>query len=569
MTSWIPSAPDSPLTLIQADREEIIHSIDTVQNCDVVVVGGGIHGAAFARLAALNGLKTVLLERADYGWATSSRTSKMAHGGLRYLEMFDFAQVREGIRAREDLFVTASHLVKPQDFLIPIYEGQSWQRFKMSVGLWLYDLMARSSGRKQSWVPAQNISPNPFTRVSQKLDGAFRYFDGLMRDTRLVIENIVAARQEGALCLNYANVDSVSPLQAGRVWIGWTDVLKGKKHELSTGVVVNCAGPWVARAGRLKPSELNSRIRYSQGTHVLFSKPWHGPALFLPLEEKGRYYWVWPHFAGTMVGTTEREIDLLPEDPQPTAAEVEELLARLNRDIPGSGLDRSSLHYAFAGVRTLLLRKAGGPVSQLSRRHSWSLSNGMLSLVGGKFTTASWTAYEGLCQVYKLAGLSGRPTSVRGRLLPGAASQAEYVSEFQVSARELGIPEDLQQAVIARYGSLVRYFKHFPEWAEPISNVALRGEVEFALRVEQAETLEDILRRRLELEFLSDHGMSAARAVQQILLRHRPLSDVDAQVRHYEERMKALQEILGAKPEFRASAQSFQTGGPTPDAGSF
>ncbi len=546
MTPWVEPVPDSPLALLVADRAAIIGSIDKVTNCDVLIVGGGIHGAAFARLAAVNGLSTVLLERADYASATSSRSSKMAHGGLRYLEMLDFTQVFEGIRAREELFHTASHLVKPQEFLLPLYEGSGARRFAMTCGLTLYDLMARVPGRRQSWIPAAQMQQNPFAQETKKLAGAFRYFDGLMRDTRLVLENILSARREGALCLNYAAVNSISPLTGGRVFVGWTDVLTGRKHEINAGVVINCAGPWVASMGRLKPSELAARIRFSQGAHLLFSKTWEGPALFLPMEGKGRYYWVWPHFAGTLVGTTEREISDVPDDPQPTNDEIQEILKRLERDLPGSGLDRSTLHYAFAGIRTLPLRKAGGSVSQLSRKHIWSLSGGVLSLIGGKFTTASWTAYEGLKLVYKMSGLRGKPVSLGRRLFPGAINIEENSSIFRAEASKHGVSAEVQDRVLARMGSLVRYFHSFPDWYEPLGDLGMRGEVEFALRVEQAETFEDLMRRRLELEYLAGHGAAVEGAVCSMLRAARPQADVDRQVAQYHERLAKLETCLRA-----------------------
>jgi glycerol-3-phosphate dehydrogenase len=406
-------------------------------------------------------------------------------------------------------------------------------------------------------VSSSQLTNNPFS--GPKIKGAFRYFDGLMRDTRLVIENIMAARQEGALCLNYARVDSTSSLNFGKVDIGWTDVLTQTHHELSAGIVVNCAGPWVANVGRITPSELASNIRFSQGSHLLFDKKWEGPALFLPLAEKNRYYWVWPHFAGTLVGTTEREISAVPDDPQPTPDEIEEILARLARDVPGSGLDRSSLHYAFAGVRTLPLRKKSGrdSVAQLSRRHIWAYSGGVLHLIGGKFTTAAWTAFEGLRTVFKLSSLSQVPVSLKGRPLPGAAMYEESVEEFNRQAIASGVPEILRIRAIARLGSLVRFLLKEKDFLEPIAGTVLRGEVVLALKLEQAENVEDLMRRRLELEYLPGHGMEALPEIVS-LLQQKPAAQTVEQGRKYEERISKLEELLagGSDPKSQAKTAS-------------
>lgn len=536
----VAAAPESPFGVLAADRAELIAQLSKAKHVDVLVIGGGIHGACVARLAALNGLKTALLERADYASGTSSRSSKMVHGGLRYLEMLDLRQVAEGLKARQDLLQTAPHIVSLQEFLIPVSRGHSWERMRMALGLRLYDLLARTPQRRL-WVDGDRL---PEALRGAQLSGAFRYFDGLMRDARLVIENIIAARQEGALCLNYASVDSMSSLQESKVSVGWTDTLTRKQYEISAGVVVNCAGPWVAKAGRLRPSpELASKIRFSQGTHLLFRTPWKGPALFLPLADKGRYYWIWPHFAGTLVGTTERELEELPDDPQPTEGEIAEILERLERDVPASGLSKDTAHYAFAGIRTLALRHPGAPVSQLSRRHQWSLSGGTLSLIGGKFTTAAWTAFEGLSRVFELARLGRKPVPLTGRPLPGAGLFQESTTEFRKAAEAHGVSPELQQRAISRLGSLVRFLST-AEAFEPLEGQILRGEVELALAVEQAETLEDLMRRRLELEYFPGHGLEALNSIAAVLKAKRPAADVDKEMESYRNRLDALARLL-------------------------
>lgn len=518
-------------------RDEILHEVKERPRYDVVVVGGGIHGATFARLAAFNGLKTLLLEMHDFASGTSSRSSKMAHGGLRYLEMLDFQQVFEGIKAREELFEVAPHLATPYDFLIPI--TSRWERWKFEVGLSLYDLFLPSKERRHSWIPRSRLATSPFSH-RKDLEGCFRYCDGLMDDMRLVIETIVSARQEGAHCLNYARVDSVKHRNDDIVEVGFTDILKNEKHEVATGIVVNCAGPWAPLIGRLTPPSPPTVV-YSRGVHLLFNTPWKAEALFLPMELKGRYYFVWPHFSGTMVGTTEREVKPpLEIDPQPTREEVDEILSRLARDLPHSQLNRQTLHYAFAGVRTLPLRKGKKGTSSLSRKHIWSFGQGMLTLLGGKYTTAAWTSFEGLSKVWKLARLPGAPTPLQKRRLPGGISYDQ--SRFRSEAKKAGVPDHIAEETIRRLGARTMYLLEKPDYLEVVGDVVCKGELLIAVHVEQAETLEDVLRRRLQLEFLPGNGVNALEGLASALSELIPPERLD--VEEYRRRVVKVRETL-------------------------
>ncbi|MEZ4754784.1 MAG: glycerol-3-phosphate dehydrogenase/oxidase [Bdellovibrionota bacterium] len=523
-------------------RSETIKTIDKLKSVDVLVVGGGIHGAAFARRSALAGFKTLLLEQNDYASGTSSRSSKIAHGGVRYLEMFDFKQVFAGIKSREDLFKTASHLVRPYEFVIPLQKKQWWLRFKLGVGLKLYDLLARVSKRKRLWVTREQIQDLGFPADSE-LIGGWKYYDGLMNDTRLVIENIIAARQEGALCLNHARVTSINHTQTNSVEVGWQNNLDGKIHSISSGVVINCAGPWVAGAGRVKPGPLAANLRFSRGSHLVFDKKWDGPALLIPLAEKGRYYFVWPYLDKTFVGTTEREIQDLSVDPIPSEDEIEEILTRLRKDLPQSGLDRNSLYYCYAGIRTLYQKYPGKKISEVSRSHNWSYSNGVLSLSGGKFTTAYWTVEEGM---QHLASISDAPISKQSlddRKLPGAGSQ-DYIEEFKTKATELKLSEKIIQRIVSHFGANVKYFLQAEEMFELIGGEILRGEIEIAIDIEQAETLEDIVRRRLDLEYLPGYGLNLINQIAEILKEKRPATDIDQQLIEYRARIDKLTKLM-------------------------
>jgi glycerol-3-phosphate dehydrogenase len=486
---------------------------------DLVVVGGGIHGACVAKLAAKIGLRTALLEQFDYASGTSSRSSKMAHGGLRYLEMFDFQQVFEGIKAREELFEKCPHLVTPERFLIPVPRGSHLFKYKLGIGLFLYDLMVQNRERKHRWIPRRELSFTSFHNQREDLEGCFLYTDGLMNDTRLVIDMVVSGREYGLCALNYAQVVALTRREDGDTDVAWRDGVQGTEHTLRGRVVVNCAGPWAPMLTPKGRGEGVGIVRYSRGTHLVFSTPWRDPSLFLPLSEAGRYYFVWPHPAGTLVGTTEREVHELEDDPQPTDDEVEEILARLERDLPGSGLTRATLHYAFAGIRTLPLRSGRKGVSRLSRKHIWQQDRGVLTLLGGKYTTFAWTAGEGLKLALGLLGQRNVDCPDALDDLPTAATVDERLRiEREVLQRYPEVSREGLARALRRLGHGCALYLDRPSAWGCISPGVLRLEVYRSIEIEQAISVEDCTRRRIDLESTVSHGLDAADGIGQLLI---------------------------------------------------
>ena len=540
----ISSEEVSSLQLISNSRTEIKSKIDKTARFDVLVVGGGIHGAAFARLAALNGLTTLLLEENDYAHATSSRSSKMAHGGLRYLELFDLAQVREGVRAREDFFEIAPHLVYPHPFLVPVSRGDYWTRIKLGVALWFYDQIVKNKSRKHSWIPSTSDLFTSFNKDQFSLSGAYQYYDGLMNDTRMVLDNIIAARQEGALCLNHARFETYNHRKDNRVSFSWRDTLNNTSHEGDAGIVVNCAGPWVPAAGRLRDNELAQHLIYSRGSHLLFSKRWNGPAMIIPLGGRGRYYFVWPHPSGTMVGTTERLTQKPESDPLPNEDEIKELMTQVRRDVSPEKIGDELPFYGFAGIRTLPLRGNTKDPSQVSRKHIWHYSGGMLSLLGGKFTTANWTVLEGLKKVYSLSGISKEPVGLMNRKLPGAFILEDSIRDFNEFCRSFNLSDTLRDSCVRRLGGRVRFLQELDPSGQLISSEVLKADLDFALQVEQAETLEDIMKRRLDLEFTVKHGLDSIDAICLYLKEKRPEIDWLSQAENYKKRVLSVKELI-------------------------
>ena len=532
-------------TADSVSRSEVLTSLGSGSVYDVIVVGGGIHGASVARLAAGCGFKTALLEKNDYAAATSSRSSKMAHGGLRYLELLDFEQVFEGIKAREEMFEHVGNLVRPTEFLIPVSKGAWFFRMKLGVGLFLYDIMVRKGSRRHRWVPRARLDFPGFHSGRTDLMGCFVYTDGIMSDARLVIDTVLAARRAGADCLNYCEVRSMTrDAASGIAHLSAVEARNGKELNLQTRVVVNCAGPWAASLASSLGGDARP-LAFSRGSHVIFNKPWKGPSLFLPMPGKARYYFVWPHEAGTLVGTTEREVTELELDPVPSRDEIEEILGRLERDIPDAGLTREHACYAFAGIRTLPLRDKNASSSVLSRKHIWTERDGVLTLFGGKYTTASWTAWEGVNEISRLLHrpLSPEVTQTRVDLkeLPGSVSTIER-EELQRSLAAHGVSPEFQSRLLARYGK--RLGDNYLEFVDASPERIIELETMIALDTEQVETLEDLMRRRLELEYTAGHGEGYLSLIGDVFKRMRPDIDFEGEKERYCERMRGIDSLL-------------------------
>jgi glycerol-3-phosphate dehydrogenase len=510
---------------------------------DILVVGGGIHGATCARLAAQLGFKTALLERADYAGATSSRSSKMAHGGLRYLELFDFEQVFEGIKAREEMFEHIGYLVKPSEFLIPVPTGAYLFRIKLGIGLFLYDLLVKKKSRRHRWVSRSRLTYSGFHAGRHDLMGCYVYTDGLMSDARLVIDNVIGARRSGAVCLNYCGVTGIHQRLDGEVAVAVRDEKRGDSFSIRARVVINCAGPWASEVSKDVGSG-EYPLAFSRGSHIVFSKKWDGPSLFLPMPGKARYYFVWPHPAGTLVGTTERHVTKLELDPLPSHDEIEEIFSRLERDIPDAGLSRSSACYAFAGIRSLPLRGKKGDSTVLSRKHIWNYESRILTLLGGKYTTAAWTGLEG---VQRAASILNKPIEFREvqrrrdlKELPGTL-RGDSASALRQMLRDRGLSEDTTEHILGRYGKRI---EGYLSYIDPSPEALIRLETAIALDTEQVESLEDLMRRRLELEYTKGHGERYVEVIREVFKKMRPDIDFESELGAYRARIEQIERLL-------------------------
>ena len=370
---------------------------------DLLIIGGGITGAAVARDAALRGLRVVLLEKDDFAGGTSSKSSKLIHGGLRYLEHGDLRLVMEGCRERRLLLRNARHLVHPLPFVIPIHDEDLRGPWQWRIGLWLYDLLAafRNVARHRIVTPEDlcRLEPN-LTPDHLRLGGV--YYDAGMQDARLCVETLRSAAAAGAQCMNYARVVGLNRDSAGRlVGAKVRDVLSGLERDVSADVVVNAAGPWADRCAALSDRGAAPRLRLSKGVHLVTRRITRDHAVLFTGPVDGRILIIVPWLNHTLIGTTDTDYHGSPDDVEATPEDVSYLLEAACSILPGAKLTRKDVVATMVGVRPLL-DEPGKPPSDLSRAHRLICDpHGLISVVGGKYTTHRSMAAETVDRVIR------------------------------------------------------------------------------------------------------------------------------------------------------------------------
>ncbi|MGH9177812.1 MAG: glycerol-3-phosphate dehydrogenase/oxidase, partial [Acidimicrobiales bacterium] len=470
-------------------RAAALHRLAT-EAFDVVVVGGGITGAGVALDAAARGLRTALVERADFASGTSSRSSKLVHGGLRYLQQREFRLVRECLAERQRLLDNAPHLVRPLDFVIPLLGAGGAVTRAVARGyataLWAYDLSGGLRiGRRHRRLSAEGVlAALPAVRAGLVASG-FSYADAFADDARLTLAVVRTAVDHGAVVANHTPVAAVRKDSAGRV----AGVVLGDGSEVGAGVVVNAGGVWAERVATLDSARAAPRLRPAKGVHVVVDRrrlPCHSAAV-LPAPDR-RSVFVVPWGQRVYLGTTDTPHDGDLDDPQCTPADVAYLLEAANGAL-ADRLDEADVVGTWAGLRPLLGGSRSSRTVDLSRRHRVSTSpGGMVTVTGGKLTTYRRMAAETVDEVVRLLGRGARKCPTRSLALHGA-----------VTAPVEGAPApDLDAAAVAHLasrhgteaGAVAEPVAADPELAQPL--VAglpyLRAEALHAVRAEMAFT---------------------------------------------------------------------------------
>jgi glycerol-3-phosphate dehydrogenase len=466
---------------------------------DVLVVGGGIVGAGIAAEAARAGLSVALVDKGDFGSATSSASSKLIHGGLRYLRLGDVRLVREAHRERRALMrVVAPHLVRRLPFLFPVYEGGPYRALTIQTGLWLYSTLARE--RLGGLVPPQRSRRSIPPLRLEGLRGCGLYADAWTHDTRLCLANVRAAAEAGANVLNYAEVTELAT-GGGRVrGAEVRDVLSGESISTRARVVVNATGPWVDRLRCLEDPGARPSVRLSKGAHAILrlEEPWSA-ALTIP-HDSVRVSFAVPWEGMLLLGTTDTLYEGDPDDVAATPEDVDQILSEAATALDPGVLRPEAIRSRFAGLR--VLPGAEGATAS-ARRETVFLRGrgGMLTVAGGKLTTYRRIALAALGQVRGELGLHrlpGRPVP-----LPGASDLADAGARLARGHRDL--EPALRSHLAHLYGSLAE--EVLAEAADDSSLLErlhpdapdIGAQAVYARRREWACTPEDVLRRRTTL----------------------------------------------------------------------
>ncbi len=476
---------------------------------DVAIIGGGIQGAGIAREAALRGLTVALFEKGDFGGGTSSRTSGLIHGGIRYLEQGEIALVREAVRERQILMQIAPHLVRPLPFLFPFYRGERRGRWTLRVGMTLYDWLAGWGGI----APHQMLSSDAVRACepnlrSDGLLGAARFYDAQMDDARLCLIVIRSAQGLGAAV--FRDTPVVGLLREGPTVCGVTvlETASGKRYDIQARVVVNAAGPWVDTVCKMAGDEI-PRLRPTKGIHVLYPQVTR-EAVVVQSGRDRRIFFVIPWAGLSLIGTTDTDYSGDPDAARAEPAEVRDLLRAVGGLFPSVGFSSERVIATYAGVRPLVgLHGGSASESETSREGDLSFpAGGMLVVAGGKYTLFRKTALRAVDLISKRNhfNLATRPTTEPPIFGGEMASFPDYLAaEVPLAMKQYNVTAGCAERLIGRYGTayhaVLRAVADDPALAAPLSpsgNI-IAAEVAYAVRDEAAVHLQDVLQRRLGL----------------------------------------------------------------------
>lgn len=491
------------------------------EHSDLLVIGGGITGAGIARDAALRGLRVALVEARDFGSGTSSRSSRLIHGGLRYLEQGHLHLVLESLRERAVLRRLAPHLVRPLPFVLPFYRGDRVPGWKARLGLTLYDWLAgRGNVRRHHTLGKRALLElEPLLREPGLTGGAL-YYDAQCDDARLTLAVIRAAAAAGARVANYTSVTAL--LREGDRLYGarLRDEHSGAEGEVRARVVLNAGGPWSDTIRRLEDPGAAPLLRLTKGSHIVVPRTRlgnrHAITFTSPLDRRVMFILPWEQW--TYIGTTDTDAPADPAAVEADQADLVYLLRSANALYPAARLSETDVVASWAGLRPLLAAGPETAPSLLSREHRIVRGPlGMLSIAGGKLTTFRLMARAMVDRALHELGSSSLP----GRALsdkvplPGGEGVADG---FRAAGLELGLPEPVVAHLLKQYGTetpaLYTLCRQRPELLEQLhpEHPAIAAQVIFAAQREFACTIPDVVSRRIHLDTETRDRGDAARA---------------------------------------------------------
>ncbi len=514
----------------------------STETYDLVIIGGGITGAGIARDAVLRGLKVILFEKNDYGSGTSSKSSKMIHGGLRYLEHGEIGMVFESVSERAVQSKVAPHIVRPMPFLVPIYKETKPGLGLMNVGLWIYDSLAlfRSHRRHKTFKGAKALELAPQMR-SENLEGALEYYDCVTDDSRLVLENIIDAQKHGAECHSYTMVTGLERDYEGRVHgVIARNELTGEEMQVKTRAVILAAGAWTDEAiERFEVPIERKLLRRTKGVHVVF------PHEKLPLKRAvtvlspvdKRVMFAIPWRDRTVIGTTDTDFEGTADDCHADLDDAEYLCRSANSYFPEANLTTDDIIATWSGLRPLINQEDVEDESDVSREHEIFVRNdGIVIIAGGKLTTYRRMAKEVVRATVKWLKRHDddfdpdlkRPRT-KQRPLPGAVGLADPTMEgVSKLARQI---TDEYRLDFETADHLTRVYgvraRRIAKMIDDNDDLGLRinrdlpyvwAEIDFAVEFDLAKTVDDVLARRVPLLLVGrEQGLDVVERVADML----------------------------------------------------
>ncbi len=512
-------------------REQALEAL--AKGVDVLVVGGGITGAGIALDAASRRYRVGLVERRDFASGTSSRSTRLVHGGIRYLPQGHLGLVREALRERQLLFRLAPHLVRPVGFVVPLYQRarrplgmrlpaflQPLAPLGVRVGLWAYDLFSVNPRLRHRVLSRDEVGRLVPDLQTQGLRTAFLYWDGRTDDVRLTHAVLATARSYGAITVNYAELVGFVRSRGRIRAVGVADHLTGRTLEVPVRWVVNATGIWAERVASLEGASA-VRIRHSKGAHLVLRREAveASAALVIPETDDGRLAFLVPWGGRFVLGTTDEAYEGDLDGPPVTSQDAAYLLEHASRYLRRP-LRPSDVTAVYAGIRPLV-RRSRGSTASLSRDHVVVVDSGLVTVTGGKLTTYRRMAQDVVDAVARLEG-TPRQCSTHRIPLHGAEGVDEAARELETA----GLDPDQREHLVATYGScaadVLRLIREDPALGVPLAPgfPHVLAEVAYACRAEYAVSLADCLYLRTRLAVLDGEAADrAAPAVAQQMAR--------------------------------------------------
>lgn len=498
-----------------------------IRQYDLAIIGGGINGAAIARDAALRGLSVILLEKDDFASGTTSWSTRLIHGGLRYLEHFEFELVHESLVERGRLLENAPHLVAPLPLVLPVFRGGKHAPSKLRAGMYLYDFFSRGDAMpKHKWFSRKETGARWPELTMEGLLGSFRYFDAQATfPERMVIEQIASAVSFGAVALNYARVTSIDSDGAVVTGVTFVDELGGTTYRVRARSVVNVAGPWVDTVLASLTPEPKREIGGTKGSHIFLGTTGAEPsdAIYAEAESDGRPFFIIPWNGLTMIGTTDLPYSGDLDDVVATNDEIAYLLKETKRLLPALDTSRDRVLFTYSGVRPLPYVDASSP-GGITRRHFLidhsPARQELYSVIGGKLTTHRSLAED---VVDTIAHELGNRQPCRTRDLPFPNSPGEGIERLREELMgSYGLSGPSVERLTSIYGTRSRDIAKMAAsdsaLGAPLADdsLAVGAEIVWAFEHEMAVGLSDAVIRRAVTAWDADLGRAVAEGAARI-----------------------------------------------------